>query len=561
MPKLWITGIMAAALAAALFCSCSPKLAESSSQNALEPYQAEMCPAAPLPAPAAKAVSRSELMILSSGSAHFGRAAGASENRPINGLPADFNTEEYKHIEENGFFTTAARPLSTFGADVDTAGYANTRRMLMEENRLPVKDAVRVEEFLNYFSYDYPAPKGDDPFALTFEMGECPWKPEHRLLLVGVQGRKIAHDRLPPSNFVFLIDNSGSMYSEMPLLREAMQMLTDKLRPEDRVSLVTYGGGAKVLLDSTEGSDKEKIKARIRELEASGFTPGAAGIRTAYELAEKNFIKGGNNRVILVTDGDFNIGVSSESELVGLIEKKRGSGVFLTAIGMGRGNYKDNKMKMLANKGNGNYIFLDNLREARHALVNEMTGRMFTLAKDVKFQIEFNPAKVFGYRLLGYELRKLEDRDFNDDTKDSGEVGIGHQVTALYELVMADAPEAVRKQASGSVDPLKYRPRKAAATGSGDLLTFKLRYQLPEGKSPSRLMEFDLASVPGKTGNWEWASAVAEFALLLRDSPHKGSADFNSLLKRARKNLGSDEDSRRAEFLTMAAAAKELSKK
>ena len=487
------------------------------------------------------------------------------------GLPAPkgfaeqipLNTEEYKYLEENGFFTVAARPLSTFGADVDTAGYANVRRMLMQENRLPVKDAVRLEEFLNYFHYDYPAPQGDAPFAVTFELGKCPWNPEHRLLLIGVQGREIALDDLPPSNIVFLIDNSGSMYGEMELLRKALGMLVDQLRPQDKISLVTYGGGAKVLLDSVDGGSHGKIKAEISKLEAGGFTPGAAGIRTAYELARKNFIKDGNNRVILVSDGDFNVGVSSESELVELIENQRDSGVYLTVVGMGYGNYKDNKMKMLANKGNGNYIYLDNPREARHALVNEMTGRMFTLAKDVKFQVEFNPARVFGYRLLGYELRKLEDRDFNDDAKDSGEVGVGHQITVLYELVTSDASDAVKLAASGNVDPLKYQSAEPAeaTTSANELLTFKLRYQEPQGDAPSRLLTFVPAPEPGQSANWEWASAVAEFALLLRDSPHKGTADFNALLARARKSLGDDPNGQRAEFLSMATAARDLAGK
>lgn len=478
-------------------------------------------------------------------------------------FPSDveFNTEEYKTYDENPFLAVAAHPLSTFGADVDTASYANTRRMLMQDNCLPPKDAVRVEEFLNYFTYDYPQPKGDDTFSTTFEMSACPWNPAHQLLLIGVQGKATPLENLPPSNFTFLIDNSGSMREELSLLRQSMLMLVDQLRPQDFVSIVTYGGGAQTLLDSVSGKDKEKIKSVLEQLTADGYTPGSQGIITAYDLAAKNFIKGGNNRVILVTDGDFNVGVSSESTLVSLIKAKCATGVYLTAIGMGYGNFKDNKLKMLANKGNGNYIYLDNLREARNALVNEMSGRMFTLARDVKFQLEFNPAQVFGYRLIGYELRKLQDRDFNDDTKDSGEVGVGHQVTALYELVMADAPASVKTAMAGNVDPLKYQtPAAPVPAAAGDILTFKLRYQQPEGDAPSTLQTFVLAAPPAPTANWNWASSVAEFALLLRGSEYKGYADFAAVKQRAQQNLGPDPESQRAEFLTLVTAAQKLNK-
>ena len=406
-------------------------------------------------------------------------------------LPPGFNTEEYKTFDENRFLAVAAHSLSTFGADVDTASYSNVRRMIMRENRRPPKDAVRIEEFINYFSYNYPQPEGDASFSATFEMGQCPWNPAHQLLLIGIQGKSIPLDDLPPSNFVFLLDNSGSMSGEMPLLRESMTLLAGKLRPQDKLSIVTYAGDVKILLDSVGGSEQKKIKSVISGLTSKGFTPGGQGIVTAYDLAVKNFIKGGNNRVILVTDGDFNVGVSSESELISLIEKKRDTGVYLTTIGMGAGNYKDNKMKMLANKGNGNYIYLDSIREARNALVNEMTGRMYTLAKDVKFQLEFNPAHVFGYRLIGYELRKL-------------------------------------------------------------------RYQEPEGDAPSRLLTFVLPAPPPQTANWNWASAVAEFALLLRDSAFKGAADFDTLRERAQHNLGTDPEGNRSEFLTLVATAKRL---
>jgi len=476
-------------------------------------------------------------------------------------LPPDFNTEEYKTFDENRFFTVAAAPLSTFGADVDTASYSNVRRLLMQRNRLPPKDAVRVEEFLNYFTYDYPQPQGDASFSTTFEMAACPWNKDHKLLLIGVQGRNTPLEKLPPSNIVFLLDNSGSMSQEIRLLRESMSMLVKQLRPQDKVSIVTYGGDVRILLDSVSGSEQQKLQTTISQLVTAGFTPGGAGIVTAYELAARNFIKGGNNRVVLVTDGDFNVGVSSESELITLIEEKRKTGVYLTTVGMGEDNYKDNKMKMLANKGNGNYVYLDSQREARK-FVNEFSSRMYTLAKDVKFQLEFNPAQICAYRLIGYELRKLDDRDFNDDAKDSGEIGVGHQVTALYELVMANAPEAVKKAVIGDVDPLKYQTAATpvATDPSAELLTFKLRYQQPEGDAPSALLTFPLAAVPSATINWNWASAVAEFALLLRDSAFKGNASFEAVKTRAQQNLGSDPEGQRAEFLTLVSAAKSLKK-
>ncbi len=459
----------------------------------------------------------------------------------------EMNTEEYKYIEENQFLAAREQPLSTFGADADTASYTNARRMIMDEKRLPPRDAVRAEEFLNYFTYDYPKPQGDEIFNVTFEMGPCPWQKEHQLLLIGVQGKEIAREKLPPSNFVFLIDNSGSMSDQMPLLREAMSMLAAELRPVDKISMVTYGGGVSTLLDSASGSDKKAIMKIINKLESGGYTPGSAGIQTAYKLARKNFIPNGNNRIVLVTDGDFNVGVSSESELVEMVEKERNSFIYLTAVGMGYGNYKDNKLKMLANKGNGNYIYIDNPREARHALVNEMTGRMHTLARDVKFQLEFNPEKIHSYRLIGYELRKMESRDFKDDTKDSGEVGVGHQVTALYELVMADG-----KNTAQAAEPLKFQ--KTESTGEHGLLTFKLRYQLPEGDAPARQLDWELNEIPKSTANWQWAGAVAEFALLLRNSPNKGNASYLDILSRTEEYRSGP----RAEFREIVKAAEKL---
>ncbi len=471
---------------------------------------------------------------------------------------AVFNTEEYKGVDENPFLSAAEQSLSTFGADVDTAGYANVRRFLTQENMLPPKDAVRIEEFVNYFRYDYAAPQGDDKFSATFEMTDAPWKKDHKLLLVGLQAKNVELDKLPASSFVFLVDNSGSMMDSMDLVIESMTMLAKQMRDKDTISLVTYGGGVRTLLDGVSGKDKENIIAKLKELRAGGYTPGSAGIQTAYQLAKKHFIRQGNNRIVLITDGDFNVGTSSESELIELVEKERRSGVYLSVFGAGMGNYKDNKLKMLANKGNGNYGYLDNLREAKNRLVNEFSGGMFALAKDVKLQLEFNPAKVHSYRLLGYELRKMANRDFRDDTKDSGEVGIGHQVTALYELVMADAADSVKKEAIPSAQELKYQ--KNAPNGSSELLTFRLRYQETEGNAPAAEKEFILKQIPECTANLRWAACAAEFALLLRNSPYKGTADYEVLRKRAVKWIGNDDRGDRAEFLTLVRAAGDLKK-
>ena len=471
----------------------------------------------------------------------------------------NFNTEEYKGFNKGSFINTSVSPLSTFGADVDTATYTNSRRYLLQYDELPPKGAVSTEEFLNYFSYDYPKVQGNDIFNVTFESMDAPWAAERKLLLIGVQAKDIDVSDLPNSNFVFLIDNSGSMCNVFPMVIESMETLADQLRPNDRISIVTYGGGVNVLLDGGSGADKGMVKKQLRTLASGGYTPGGAGIIEAYKLAHKHFIKNGNNRVVLITDGDFNVGTSSEEELVELISKERQSAIYLSAFGVGHGNYKDNKLKMLSNKGNGNYSYLDNIREAKRVMTNEMTGKMFTLAKDVKFQIEFNPAKVASYRLIGYELRKLEAQDFNDDSKDSGEVGVGHQVTALYELIMADSKKEVLEKYIGSVDPLKYQ-KKTEVNNSEDILTFKLRYQQVEGIAPSKLQTFELKSLPKANGNIQWASAVTEFCMLLENCEFKGNANYRSVLKRAKKNLGEDEDGKRAEFLTMVKAAQDLSK-
>lgn len=469
-----------------------------------------------------------------------------------------FSTAEYKTVKERGFSAIWSAPLSTFGADVDTANYTLLRSFLREGNTLPPPDMVRTEELLNYFSYDYKAPGQGRDFHVNFESMDAPWAKERKLLLIGVQAKQLEAKELPPSNFVFLIDNSGSMTSDFPMVIEAMTTLADKLRKCDRISIVTYGGGVNVLLDGGNGTRKELIKRRIRALRADGYTPGGQGIQTAYKLARKHFIKGGNNRVVLITDGDFNVGISSEAGLIDMIKKERRSAIYLSAFGVGWGNFRDNKLKVLANSGNGNYTYLDNVREAKRVMNNEMTGKMFTIAKDVKFQIEFNPAKVAGYRLIGYQMRELAAQDFNDDSKDSGEVGIGHQVTAVYELIMTDAPEAVQKKYLGKTDALKYVQGRGGS--SDDILTFKLRYQKPEGNSPSRLMSIELKKLPPPTDNIRWAAAVTEFSLLLRRSEFKGNADFRTLRRRAQKLIGSDNDGKRADFLTLIKAAEDLSK-
>ena len=462
-----------------------------------------------------------------------------------------FNTEEYKTISENPFLTVENNPLSTFGADVDTASY-NLIKQMLQRNVLPPKDAVRIEELVNAFRYNYPAPEKDEKFAVTFESAPAPWNKKHQLLLIGMQAKDCPMEQLPNANYVFLVDNSGSMYDEMPLVIEALTNLISQLRPNDRLSLVTYGGGEQILLDGISADDRQQAIKTVKNLTADGATYGSKGIKTAYQLAHKHFIPNGNNRIVLLTDGDFNVGVSSESELVKMVEKERKSLIYLSTFGFGYGNYKDNKLKMLANKGNGNYTYISSLRDARNAAKKCFTGNMFTLARDVKFQIEFNPLKVKGYRLLGYELRNLADRDFNDDSKDAGEVGVGHQVTVLYELIFSDSDST----ALGKVDSLKYQKR--ANNGSQEILTCKLRYQDPAKHAPSSLRTFALKSYPQAGNNLQWAAAVTEFALLLRDSQHKGNANIQSVLTNAKKAMGSDPDGKRAEFITMLHTAQEI---
>ena len=398
------------------------------------------------------------------------------------------NTEEYNSFSQNQFRKALDAPLSTFSIDVDVASYSNMRRFI-NNGQIPPADAIRTEELLNYFTYDYPAPRGNDPVSITTEVSAAPWNPQHRLVHIGIKAKEIAMENLPASNLVFLIDVSGSMsdQNKLPLLKSSLKMLVQKLRPQDRVAIVTYANHTKELLPSTSCEDKQKIISVIESLYASGGTAGGDGIQRAYRVAEASFIKNGNNRIILATDGDFNIGLSSPQELEKLIETKRSSGIYLTVLGFGMGNYKDNRVQTLAEKGNGNHAYIDNLTEAKKVLVSEFGGTLFTVAKDVKIQVEFNPAKVQAYRLIGYESRLLEDKDFNDDTKDAGEMGAGHSVTALYEVI----PVGVKSNLLGDIDPLKYqkteKKEKKSLTDSPELLTLKLRYKQPDSDKSSKM--------------------------------------------------------------------------
>ena len=474
---------------------------------------------------------------------------------------SDYNTEAYEPIIENDFLSAMEEPLSTFSIDVDYASYANVRRFLQHGQR-PPKGAVRIEEFINYFDYDYAQPKGTDPFSVTSEIASCPWNPAHRLVHIGLQGKMLAKDKAPPSNLVFLIDVSGSMsdYDKLPLLKNAFSLLLSQLRTEDRVAIVVYAGASGLVLPSTSGADKHAIRKALSQLESGGSTAGAAGIRLAYDVAKRNFIKGGNNRVILATDGDFNVGVSSESELLGLIETKREEDVFLSVLGFGTGNYQDSKMELLADNGNGQYAYIDNINEARKVLVNELTSTLYTIAKDVKIQVEFNPTKVSEYRLIGYENRKLKNEDFNNDKKDAGDIGAGHSVTALYEIVPAETGAYL----SSNVDALKYQDRsiKTSASGHPEMMTIKLRYKQPDGKT-SKLIQF---TAQDKMHNWSktsdnfrFSAAVASFAMLLRDSKYKGISNYNLVEQLAKTAKGKDQYGYRNEFIGLVDMARVFS--
>lgn len=481
------------------------------------------------------------------------------KNKEIHHTEPQHNTEEYNHIVENEFLSSLEKPLSTFSIDVDNASYSNARRYL-NNGQMPPKDAVRIEEFVNYFNYDYPQPKGVDPFSINTEISDCPWNQNHKLVHIGLQGYELPKEQMPPSNLVFLLDVSGSMgdYNKLPLLKKAFQLLTQQLREEDRVSIVVYAGASGLVLPPTSGNDKNKIMAALGKLNAGGSTAGTAGIQLAYQTAESTFIKNGNNRIILATDGDFNVGTSSTSELVRLIEEKRKSGVFLSILGFGMGNYKDGRMEQLADNGNGNYAYIDNFDEAKKVFVQEMGGTLHTIAKDVKLQIEFNPAHVKEYRLVGYENRKLKNEDFNNDKKDAGDLGAGHTVTAIYEII----PTGTETTSAGKVDPLKYQDRsvKRWAKVDPDWMTIKLRYKKPNEKV-SKLLEVTAKdnglSLQATSNNFRFSAAVASFAMTLRDSKFKGNANYDNISELAQGALGKDEHGYRKEFLTLIQKAKQ----
>jgi Ca-activated chloride channel family protein len=474
----------------------------------------------------------------------------------------DFNTEDYDNIIENKFLAASQNPLSTFSSDVDEASYSNIRRFI-QNGSLPPAGAVRIEEMINYFDYEYPQPINDEPFAVITEMAECPWNSKHQLIHIGLQGKEIPLNQLPPANIVFLIDVSGSMDEEnkLPLVKASMKLLTEQLREIDKVAIVVYAGNAGLVLPSTKGINKISIKEAINNLNAGGSTAGGEGIKLAYQIARENFIRDGNNRVILATDGDFNVGASSDDELVRLIEIERKSGVFLSVLGFGMGNYKDNKMQQLADKGNGNHSYIDNINEAKKVLVNEFGSTLFTIAKDVKLQIEFNPAKVQAYRLIGYENRVLASEDFNDDKKDAGELGSGHTVTALYEII----PVGIKSEFIGSVDSLKYQKNdRNSVNESTEIMTIKLRYKRPT-ENVSRLLTKAITdannSLQNSSDNFRFSAAVASFGMLLRNSEFKQQSSNQLVLNLAKSSKGKDKNGYREEFIKLVDAVETIAKK
>ncbi|PIP55058.1 MAG: hypothetical protein COX07_01960 [Bacteroidetes bacterium CG23_combo_of_CG06-09_8_20_14_all_32_9] len=466
------------------------------------------------------------------------------------------NTEAYDKINDNVFKEALTNPLSTFSADVDKASYSNVRRFL-NQNQMPYKDAVRIEEMINYFEYNYPQPTNGDPFSINMEIGKCPWNEKHDIVMVGLQGENIAVTKIPSSNLVFLLDVSGSMsdQNKLPLLKQAFKILVNNLRNEDKVAIVVYAGAAGCVLESTPGNQKEKINASLEILQSGGSTAGGAGINLAYKIAKENYIVGGNNRVILATDGDFNIGASSDAEMTRLIEEKRKDGVFISILGFGMGNYKDSKMEKIADAGNGNYYYIDNIMEAKKVFGKELWGTLYTIAKDVKIQVEFNPSKVKAYRLIGYENRLLNKEDFNDDTKDAGEIGCGHTVTALYEIIPAGSDEQVN-----NTDLLEYQQTKVV--NSSDIMTVKLRYKKPD-EDISKLIVHKIKESNRKSdnsNNFTFACAVAEFGMLLRESEFKANSSYSAVLALASNSKGDDKEGYRSEFMKLVETADLLKK-
>ncbi len=501
-----------------------------------------------------------------------GSVAGISTNKSVmirgndsHFYPSPQNAENYAHITENAFKKATDNPLSTFSIDVDAASYSNMRRFINGGN-LPPKDAVRIEEMINYFDYNYEQPKGNDPVNIVTEIGTAPWNNQHRLVHIGLKAKNIPTEKLPASNLVFLIDVSGSMNSQnkLPLLVSSLRLLTDNLRDQDKVAIVVYAGNSGLVLPATSGDNKQAIKEALNKLSAGGSTAGGAGIKLAYKVATENFIKGGNNRIILATDGDFNVGANSDADMQTLIEEKRKSGVFLTVLGFGMGNYKDSKMEVLANKGNGNYAYIDDINEARKVLINEFGGTLFTVAKDVKLQIEFNPSKVQAYRLIGYENRLLNNEDFNDDQKDAGEMGAGHTVTALYEII----PVGVESKFVKSVDALKYQKTtkntSSSFSNTNELLTVKMRYKQPDGNQ-SKLLEQPVVDryqdkLNKTSDNFRFSASVAMFGMLLRQSEFVQESTFEQAIALAEGAKGVDKEGYRAEYVKIAKSAQLLAK-
>lgn len=516
-------------------------------------------------------VSLQEMVVVGYGSKKDNSSRAASMSAPMSAgayyksgsrfqrFNNNFNTEGYASVNENGYKNVRNNPLSTFSIDVDNASYSNVRRFI-NSGTLPPADAVRIEEMINYFKYEYPEPGREHPFSVFTELAICPWNRSHRLLQIGLRGKSIDKSSLPPSNLVFLIDVSGSMDApnKLPLLKSAFGLLVNELRPQDRVAIVVYAGAAGLVLESTPGNRKEVIMRAIDHLEAGGSTAGGAGLKLAYREAERNFVKGGNNRIILATDGDFNVGESSNGGMERLVEEKRDLGVFITVLGFGMGNIKDDKMEIIADKGNGNYSYIDNLQEARRVLVREFGGTLFTIAKDVKFQLEFNPARVKSYRLIGYENRLLNDEDFNDDTKDAGEMGSGHMVTALYEIVPSGSDER-----GPSIDPLRYQASGKVQNDdySDELLTIKVRYKKPDGYT-SMLMEKPVKGradeIDDASENLRFAAAVAEFGMILRGSEYKGTSTLEGAAALARSARGDDEDGYRSELIRLIGTVRDM---
>ncbi|MEQ8361290.1 MAG: von Willebrand factor type A domain-containing protein [Cyclobacteriaceae bacterium] len=508
-----------------------------------------------VPLPLVEAEDHAEMKLKSTKRYDMGKSLSTGSHAPSQYREVqqpEWNTEEYDGINENIFHGALQNPLSTFSIDVDAASYSNIRRFINNGQR-PPKDAVRIEEMINYFQYDYQQPKGSDPFSIYTEISRAPWNENHRLVHIGLQGKKIPTENLPASNLVFLIDVSGSMSSanKLPLLKASFKLLVNQLRAQDRVAIVVYAGAAGLVLPSTSGACKEEIIEALDNLQAGGSTAGGAGIELAYKVAKENFKDGGNNRVIIATDGDFNVGSSSNASMERLIEEKRGDGVFLTALGYGMGNYKDSKMEILADKGNGNYAYIDNILEAQKVLVNEFGGTLFTIAKDVKLQVEFNPAKVQAYRLIGYENRVLRNEDFNNDNKDAGDLGSGHTVTALYEIIPVGVESEFYK-----IDELKYQNlvNNSFAATSKELLTVKFRYKDPS-ENKSKLIVHPLKDNVNQfektSDNFRWSAAVAGFGMILRESEFAKGFTVDQVLQLAQDARGVDKEGYRLEFINL----------